>query len=262
MMALTFASPWVLFALAALPLLWWLLRVTPPSPRREVFPAIRLLFGLVANAETPARTPWWLLALRILAAALVIFGLARPVIDAGARVAGDGTVLLAIDDGWAAARDWPRRLAAAHGVLDRAERDGRRVMLLATAPGETGAAPAPTRPCRSPARPRLEALRPKPWASDRAEAAAALRGMVLRAAWSPSPTASPTAPPGTATPQRSPPSARSPSSAPKTRPPACCCRRGPRPTAWWCASPRRRSRCRARPPCSPSRATAARWRAW
>ena len=46
-----FASPWVLFALAGLPVLWWLLRVTPPAPRIERFPAIRLLHGLVAQAE-------------------------------------------------------------------------------------------------------------------------------------------------------------------------------------------------------------------
>ena len=28
-----FISPWVLAALAALPLIWWLLRITPPAPR-------------------------------------------------------------------------------------------------------------------------------------------------------------------------------------------------------------------------------------
>ena len=109
-----FASPWVLLALAALPILWWLLRITPPSPRTESFPAIRLLFGLTAPEETPARTPWWLLALRILAAALVIVGLARPVIDAGTSLAGGGPLVLVVDDGWSAAPDWPRRVAAAN----------------------------------------------------------------------------------------------------------------------------------------------------
>ncbi len=44
-----FAAPWVLLALAGLPLLWWLLRVTPPAPRSETFPAIRLLLGLHAT---------------------------------------------------------------------------------------------------------------------------------------------------------------------------------------------------------------------
>jgi len=32
--ALAFLNPWLLAALAALPALWWLLRATPPAPRR------------------------------------------------------------------------------------------------------------------------------------------------------------------------------------------------------------------------------------
>src|SRR5208282_5315632 len=97
--------------------------------------------GLTATAETPARTPWWLLALRVLAAGLVIVGLARPVLDAGARLPGAGPLLLVMDDGWAAAPDWPRRLAAATAVLDRAERAGRTAVLLTTASSETAAPP-------------------------------------------------------------------------------------------------------------------------
>jgi len=173
--AVSFAAPWVLVALPALPLLWWLLRVTPPAPRTEDFPAIRLLMGLKAAEETPARTPWWLLALRMLAAALVILALARPVLDAGAALEGMGPVLLVVDDGYAAAADWPLRAQAAQGVLERAERADRKVALLFTAPSETGAKPAitPVMPVTE-ARTRLSALRPKPWPPDRAAAATAL----------------------------------------------------------------------------------------
>ena len=34
--SLAFASPWLLAALAVLPVIWLLLRVTPPAPRRAV----------------------------------------------------------------------------------------------------------------------------------------------------------------------------------------------------------------------------------
>jgi hypothetical protein len=136
-----FVYPWILISLAALPLLWWLLRVTPPAPRSEAFPAIRLLLGLNATEETPARTPWWLLALRLTAATLVIVALARPVINAGPGFAGHGPLLLVIDNGWASAADWPRKMQAANTLLDRAARAGRQAALLATAPDETGAAP-------------------------------------------------------------------------------------------------------------------------
>jgi hypothetical protein len=163
-----FAAPWVLLALPALPLLWWLLRVTPPAPKREVFPAIRLLLGLRATEETSSRTPLWLLLLRMSAAALVIVALARPVLDAGGRLPGAGPVLLIIDDGWSAAADWSNRLQAAGSILDRAERDDRAVALLTTAPGVDATAPniTPLMPVAD-LRARLAALRPKPWMVDR-----------------------------------------------------------------------------------------------
>ena len=171
-----FVAPWVLSGLLALPLLWWLLRVTPPAPRSEIFPAVRFLLGLNAVEETPARTPWWLLALRLLAAGLVIVALARPVLDAGTALAGSGPVLLVVDNGWAAANDWARRKEAAGALLDRAERAGRKAALLSTAADGSGMALAvsaimPVADLRA----RLAALQPQAWPSDRLAATEAMR---------------------------------------------------------------------------------------
>ncbi|MBW4093251.1 MAG: DUF4159 domain-containing protein [Proteobacteria bacterium] len=176
-----FAAPLVLVALAALPVLWWLLRVTPPAPRRERFPAVRLLADLAAPEETPARTPWWLLALRLAAAALVILGLAGPLLRPGAALPGRGPVLLAIDTGWAAAGDWAARERAAAAVLAQAARAGRGVALFATAAAGDGAAPAvsPVLPAAV-QRARLAALRPQPWPSDRPADTAALAALAAR----------------------------------------------------------------------------------
>jgi hypothetical protein len=170
-----FTAPWVLLALTALPLLWWLLRITPPAPRRESFPAIRLLLGLHAREETPARTPWWLLLLRLCAATLVIFGLAGPILGPGSGLPGDGPVLVVMDNGWASAPDWPRRVQSVNLVLDRAARTGREAALLATAPDIDDAAPriSPVMPI-SELRSRIGALRPQPWPADRAAAIKAL----------------------------------------------------------------------------------------
>lgn len=175
-----FATPWVLAALAGLPLLWWLLRVTPPAPRTESFPALRLLLGLRATEETPARTPWWLLALRMLVATLVIVALARPVLDAGAAFPGSGPVLLVIDNGWAAAPGWQKRMQAAGAVLDRVERAGRQAALIATAANGAGAEPRATAPLPvADLRARLAALHPEPWPPDHAAAGKALRDWTL-----------------------------------------------------------------------------------
>ncbi len=172
---MTFAAPWILLALAFLPLLWWLLRVTPPAPRRERFPAVRLLKELAPVEQATARTPWWLLALRLAAAALVIVGLAGPVERAGSLPLGRGPVLLVVDNGWATAADWSARMQAASAALDRIARAGRRVALLASAPGPAGA-PLAIGPPMPPAnlRARLAVLQPEPWPADRAAASSLL----------------------------------------------------------------------------------------
>ena len=173
--ALGFAAPWALAALALLPVLWWLLRATPPAPKRIPFPALRLLLDLPRTEETPARTPWWLLALRIAIAASVILAAAVPVWRADPPFAGNGPVLILVDNGWAAARHWPRRQAALSEALDKAEREGRSVVLLATAPRADGAPMAPTDPLApAEARRRAAALAPVPWPVDRAAALRAL----------------------------------------------------------------------------------------
>ena len=98
---ISFASPWILSAAIALPAIWLMLRITPPAITRVVFPAVVLMFGL-------KRTPWWLVALRMLIAALVISGLAEPVLNAQ-RLNQSGPVVVVLDDTWAAAQRWPER---------------------------------------------------------------------------------------------------------------------------------------------------------
>src|SRR5271163_1555759 len=166
--SLAFVSPWLLVALAALPIIWWLLRVTPPAPRRIAFPAIRLLLGLVPREETPARTPLWLILLRMLLAALVILAVAHPLLNPQARLAATGPIVLVVDDGWAAAHDWPARQAALAELLAEAEREDRQVVLVTTAPTAVDEPAAPLRPVRAAdAAVAVQALLPKPWPVDR-----------------------------------------------------------------------------------------------
>jgi hypothetical protein len=172
-----FAQPWLLIAFAALPVIWWLVRASPPAPRTQLFPALRLLADLRGNVEQPERTPPWLLILRLLAASCLILGLAAPILDPGHGLPGRGPLLIVLDDGWASAADWPDRMAAAEAAIAAAERAERPVALLATAPTADGRAPAIEGPMApSAARARLAALTPLPWPPDHAAAARALAG--------------------------------------------------------------------------------------
>ena len=175
--SLAFASPWLLVALAVLPIIWWLLRVTPPAPRRIAFPAIRLLLGLVPREETPARTPLWLILLRMALAALVIVAAAHPLLNPQARLASTGPILVIVDDGWTAARNWPARQSALADLLAEAEREDRQVVLVATAPPVTNE-PASLAPIRAAdARAAVQALQPKPWPVDRQAVLARLKAL-------------------------------------------------------------------------------------
>lgn len=162
---LDFVSPALLTALLALPVLWWLLRLMPPRPRRIAFPPTRILFDIEPKEETPARTPWWLTALRLLLAALIILAAAGPVwnpVPAGMRASGPVVVL--IDSGWASAATWEQRVRAASDIIARAEHDRRPIALVASGtppkdisllnPGEAREAlrlvtPAPYTPARA-----------------------------------------------------------------------------------------------------------------
>jgi hypothetical protein len=141
--SLAFASPWLLLGLAALPILWWLLRVTPPAPKRVRFPALRLLLGLQPREETPAKTPLWLILLRMVLAALIILALAHPLLNPTAQLGGKGPLVLAVDNGWSAARHWDERRNTLDDLIAGAEREGRNVVLLPTAPQPGAAAPPP-----------------------------------------------------------------------------------------------------------------------
>jgi Domain of unknown function (DUF4159)/Aerotolerance regulator N-terminal len=159
---LGFTAPWLLLALAALPVLWWLLRATPPAPVRRAFPAITLLLGLDDKDQEAERTPWWLLALRLLAVAAMIVGFAGPVLNPEPRSPGTGPLLVLVDDSWAAAPDWRARIDAAARTLRAAEAAGRTAALVRAseppAPGPLAAHAA------GDVATALAGLIPQPWA--------------------------------------------------------------------------------------------------
>ena len=129
---LSFAEPFLLLGLLSLPVLWWLLRVMPPRPRRIEFPPTRLLFDIAPKEETPSRTPWWLTLLRLTAAALVILAAAGPIWNPQTGAAGGNSAPLVIllDDGWSAAASWDTRIKAADELIANADNDRRGVALI------------------------------------------------------------------------------------------------------------------------------------
>jgi hypothetical protein len=163
---LAFAQPLMLIGLLSLPVLWWLLRLMPPRPRRIDFPPTRLLFDIAPKEETPARTPWWLTLIRLLAAALVIFAAAGPIYNPiGGAVRSSAPLVMLIDDGWSAAASWDARIKSADELIEGAESDSRGVALI---PMSEPARDITLMPAGN-ARIALRQLQPKPFAVERVD---------------------------------------------------------------------------------------------
>ena len=161
---LVFSAPLVLAGLVALPVLWLLLRVTPPRPRAIAFPPLPLIKDLVPERETPKRTPPWLLILRLAIAALVILAMAGPLWTRGVTSApGTGPMLMLFDNGWATAHDYSKRIAAAESILRNAARDGRAVALMGTAEPQADLSLLDGDSAAT----KLRALAPQPYEADR-----------------------------------------------------------------------------------------------
>ena len=173
---LAFAAPAVLAALIGLIGLYFLLRVTPPSPRQAIFPPLRLLLGLDPNETTPARTPWPILALRLAIGALIILAMAEPLWNSLVALSGSGPLLILVDDGFAAAPAWDKRIDFARERAMAAVRSGRIVAIDALSQGGQAIVPLD----RSGVEGRLRSLAPVPYAPDRAAAAPAIERFLAR----------------------------------------------------------------------------------
>jgi hypothetical protein len=168
---LGFAEPLVLIGLLTLPVLWWLLRLMPPRPRRVEFPPTRLLLEIAPREETPARTPWWLTLIRLALAALVIIAAAGPMWNPPVTTTMTrAPVAVLIDDGWAAAATWDARLRTADDIIARADNDRRAVALVPLSEGTRDISFATA----AAARVRLHQIKPKPHTVDRTDALTAI----------------------------------------------------------------------------------------
>jgi hypothetical protein len=169
---LAFTAPLVLAALAALPVIWWLLRITPPRPEKEVFPPFRILLMLSRREETPATTPWWLMALRLLLGAVLILALAGPLLNPhGTEFAGSGPLSIVFDNSWASAPSFEKRRQTADSLIRAAGDRDLPVSLVFTADTANDASFQQA----DEALQALAAARPMPLPADRARLATALQ---------------------------------------------------------------------------------------
>jgi len=128
---LTLLAPLTLLGLISLPIIWWILKITPPLPKKAVFPPLRLLQNVTTEEETPNATPLWLLLFRFLLIGLIIFALSLPIIKQADGI-DDRPLTLLLDTHWAAGANWSAMSQDAEARIADARRKNLDVRVITT----------------------------------------------------------------------------------------------------------------------------------
>ncbi|MEE9272557.1 MAG: DUF4159 domain-containing protein [Robiginitomaculum sp.] len=176
---ITFLEPLALFGLLILPIIWWVLRITPPRPRQQIFPPLRLLHDVKKEEETPQSTPPWLLLFRLLLGAILAIALAKPILFKP-NVDSNKPAVLIIDNSWAAAGNWGAILSESEAQIQHALSNNLKTAIYTSVDpsgkNTIGFVPAVQ------ALKRIKTLRPLPFAPNRVQLAKTLKKQDLSGA--------------------------------------------------------------------------------
>lgn len=140
--SLTLLAPLTLLGLLALPFVWWILQISPPAPKRRLFPPVAILKDIVTDEETPDGTPLWVLVYRLFMVALTVFALSLPLFQRQSDL--DTSLLtLIIDDSATSAPLWNDMLDDARARLRIEQSNNETVILILGEEGSDDPLPVP-----------------------------------------------------------------------------------------------------------------------
>ena len=124
-MHLSFYHPLYLISLILLPLIYFLINLTPPQPRQIFFPPINILKKLAPAEKTPKNSPLLLLIVRLLLVGAFIIALAGPYYQTSDEIfINNQPLLILVDDSWSSAQDWDQRKNFTQNLIHEAELHG------------------------------------------------------------------------------------------------------------------------------------------
>lgn len=131
---LYFSSPWLLATILFLPLLWWILKVLPPKPKKHGFGGAYFLEDLTTTEKTSQTTPWWILLIRTLAILCFILAFAAPQEKTTKYQPSDTPLLIIIDNDWASSQQWQMMQNQARLLIEENMDYKQNVAVLTTTP--------------------------------------------------------------------------------------------------------------------------------
>ena len=131
-MHLSFYHPLYLISLLLLPLIYFLIKLTPPQPHVILFPPISILKKLVPAEKTPKNSPLLLFIVRLFLVGAIITALAGPYYQISDKVIiNNQPLLIVVDDSWSSAQDWDQRKNFIQNLIHEAELQSVRAYIYA-----------------------------------------------------------------------------------------------------------------------------------
>ena len=176
-----------LLALALVPIIWWVSRLVPMSPKRIIFPATRFLRNLMSERQAAKNAPIWLKILRAAGLILIILAVSNPII----RLKNQSTeafpnkFIFVIEDSYSAAPDYDTRQSQLKSIFESLKanlKSDSQFYVIATSakePSENGNHPEPMDIDTAAAR--AQSLKPIPIFNEHYNTALALEHFVGKA---------------------------------------------------------------------------------
>lgn len=166
-----FDDPKLLAALALLIPFYMIMRSIPPRPKEEDFPFIRMLLDLNTEEQEADKMPWWQRSVNLAVVSAIALAAAGPSWVDNPEFEAEGPILIAVDNGWAAAPNWEARLEEMRDIIRHAHNQDRSIVVMPTAPSQNNTGVEMTMPMDTrTALDYIENLQPFSWNVDHVEA--------------------------------------------------------------------------------------------
>ena len=103
---INFGNILALTSVISLPILFFILKFYPPSPKRANFSSLFLLKDIVVKNTAKSKYPIWLLIYRLLICLLVILFFSKPYITKDSDIENYKNYVIIADNGWSIANNW------------------------------------------------------------------------------------------------------------------------------------------------------------
>ena len=129
---INFANIPALIGLISLPIIFYIIRFYPPTPKQKDFSSLFLLKDIISKSSSKSKFPIWLLIFRLLICMLIILFFSDPFISNSKKNTEVKNYIIIADNSWSIANNWQNFKQILNKISLEAESNGKEVHIYLT----------------------------------------------------------------------------------------------------------------------------------